>query len=152
MIGNFMGNPMIGNMLGGLMKGGQNQQQSVRPQPIRPQPQSIRPQPQSIRLQPTQSIRPQQGNNVIPNESPVHIPSSAQEKANTVEIDGPSGVDDLLKSLTKGTNADLTEIQMSDGDTVGELSDLGSTVKTSTFHNKRATKTSNQKKKLNLKL
>lgn len=63
-------------------------------------------------------------------------------------MDGPSGVDDLLASLTKGTNADLTELQLSDADTEGTLSELGSNIKTVSFPNKRTTKNNNRRKKL----
>lgn len=161
MIGNFFGNPMLGNMVGGLVN---NQQTSMRPQPqpqmqspMRQQPQtSMHPQPQtSIRPQPSHQSQPTStlnGNTIIPKTSGSHIPSTNHAETNNIEIDGPSGVDDLLKSLTKGTNADLTELQLSDIDTTGTISDIGSNIKTVNFHNKRATKNNNRGKKLNLKL
>lgn len=87
--------------------------------------------------QPTQSSQPQ--------------PSQASAPVNSnIEMDGPSGVDDLLVSLTKGTNADLTELPLSDIDSEGTLSEIGSNVNKVSFSNKRTTKNNNRKKRLNL--
>ena len=78
-------------------------------------------------------------------KTPISQPNIVAEKAKQIEMDGPNGVDDLLASLTKGTNADLTELQLSDADTEGSLSELGSNIKSVNF-NKRTTKTNNRKR------
>jgi len=222
MIGNFFGNPMIGNMIGGLlnrpqapqptqaqiphgpqqghpqmqqghpqmqqghppMQQGHPQMQQGHPQQSRPPmqqgfPQMQRPQqsqlqqrPQQSQLQqrpPTQTKQPlitpinhkqpsshQQLTSPITNQQPAsptansQINNSQMDKAKQIEMDGPSGVDDLLTSLTKGTNADLTELQLSDADTDGTLSEIGSNIKTVSFPNKRTTRTNNRRKRLNL--
>jgi len=67
-------------------------------------------------------------------------------------MDGPSGVDDLLNSLTKGTNAELNELQLSDQDINGTLSELGSNIKSVNYHNKRTTKSTGRNKKFGVKL
>jgi hypothetical protein len=139
MIGNFFGNPMLGNMLGGLM--GQNQ-----PTPPQRQPQSP-PQPHVAQ----QTDQPQPSTNIVIPKT-AHIPTSQPKKSINIDIDGPSGVDELLNSLTKGTNNDLAELQMSDVGTTGTLSDIGSNVKNVSYHNKRTTKSGTQKNKVNLKL
>lgn len=151
MIGNFFGNPMLGNMVGGFVN---NQQTPMRSQPSH-QSQPAQPAQLSRQSRPSHQSQPTSipnGNTVIPRTSGPHIPSTNHTEMNNIEIDGPSGVDDLLKSLTKGTNADLTELQLSDIDTTGTISDIGSNIKTVNFHNKRTTKNNNHGKKLNLKL
>jgi hypothetical protein len=87
--------------------------------------------------------QPQGGNTIIVRQPPSAPPSQPQ-----VDIDGPTGVDDMIKSLTRGTTQeDLTEHQLSDVDTTGTMSDLGSEVKTINFQNKRTTRSNHPSKK-----
>jgi hypothetical protein len=170
MIGNFFGNNMVGNMLGGLMGNAaqqrpqqqqpppQQQQQQYQPQqsyqpPQLPYQQSQQ-QPQQQPQQQQQQQRPPVSQQKLPtvpqqHQRPPHVPPQAKSE---IAMDGPSGVDDLLMSLTKGTNADLTELQLSDVDTEGTLSDIGSNIQSVSFANKRTTKVSNRPKRLNMKV
>ena len=45
-------------------------------------------------------------------------------KRHPLEMDAPEGVDELLNSLTQGTNADIVERQLDGNDTGSDLSDL----------------------------
>ena len=54
------------------------------------------------------------------------------------------------KSQTKGTNVDLTEIQLSDVDQNDSLSELGSNIKSVTFPTKRTTRNTTRRRRLNL--
>jgi hypothetical protein len=146
MIGNFLGNPMLGNMVGGLL-GQQGQRQPQGQQ--QGQQQQGQQQSQQQQSQQQQRQGQQQQNRVITKPAP--ITPIAQTTPN-IEIDGPSGVDDLLNSLTKGTNADLAEIELSDIETTGTLSEIGSNIKNVNFHNKRTTKSKNSKNRVKLNL
>ena len=68
----------------------------------------------------------------------------------TVEIDGPSGVDDLLKTLTKGSHGqqrELKETQLSDIDVSSNASSDSGSVKNISFYNKKTTGQPAPKKK-----
>jgi hypothetical protein len=87
-IGGLFGNANLGNLLGGFFGGG-------APQPPPP------PQPQ-------QSIpRPQPQQQPISRAPPRAEPAQTRQPVSLdIELDGPSGVDNLLSSLTRGTNSD----------------------------------------------
>lgn len=120
------------------------QQPMSQPSQQRP-PQQHPPQQHPPQQHPPQQHPPQQ-----PSQQPQSKTQSpkAQTGKTKIEMDGPSGVDDLLASLTKGTNADLTEMQLSDADTDGNLSEIGSNIKTINFVNKRTTRGDNRRKRL----
>ena len=114
--------------------------------PVRP---SQAPQAQQKQQVPMSSSSSSHPNTIIPKTS--KIPSVKEEKE-VVNMDGPDGVDDLLRSLTKGTNAELSEMQLSDVDVNGTLSDLGSNIRSVTYQNKRTTRADTGKKRLDLNL
>lgn len=95
---------------------------------------------------PTESRAPG-GSSGQPNIVIPKIPTSTP-----IEMTGPNGVANLLHDLTHGTNADLTEMQLSDVEGTGSLSDLGSNIRSVSFQNRRTTKPTSSKSKINLKL
>jgi hypothetical protein len=167
MFGNFLGNPMLGNMLGGLFgsgggPGGPGGPRQAPPQgPPRGVPRA-QPQQSAPMSYPQQRPHPQQnqGPQVIrrqprqpqPQSQPQQPQMTQQhmDNASQIEMDGPTGVDDLLASLTRGTNQDLTELQLSDAGDTGSLSELGSNIKSVTFPTKRTTRNNNRRRRLNL--
>lgn len=79
-----------------------------------------------------------------------HQPSNRS----TVDISSPTGVDDLLDSLTHGTNTKLTEAQLTDNELsdIGTLSDIDSNVKSLPIPSKKTTNSTSQKKNVKLNL
>jgi hypothetical protein len=136
-IGNFVGNPMLGNVVGGLFNKQPNTHKTSAPTtPIHT-------------TAPTTPFPMPSKNTIIPKS---HQSAPPPDTNKNIDIGAPTGVEDLLNSLTKGTNADLTELQLSDVDTNGSLTDIGSNVKSVSYHNKRTTRDTGRRGKINVKI
>jgi hypothetical protein len=133
-VGGLFNNSKIGNFIGGLFGNNQQEQQPVGI-PMNNQMKPPQQQQQQVLISP-QPIQVSQ----LRQQSPIkQAPTSqlnSQVKKNEIKMDGPTGVEDVLNSLTKGTNRDLIggEKKILDLDNDNNLSELG------ILNNKRKTK------------